>query len=64
MYAFHYVNIKNKYGKNLRLLFSDTDSLMYELKLKMSMKFLATIKKCLTLATIELSQNIMIIQTN
>ena len=34
-----------------------------KLKLKMSMKILATIKKCLTLVIIQLSQNIMIIQT-
>ena len=35
-----------------------------KLKLKTSMKILAAIKKCLILVTIELSQNIMMIQTN
>ena len=54
----------NKLAYNRRLLFTNIDSLMYTLKLKMSIKILATIKKCLTLAIIPLSQNITIIQTN
>ena len=32
MYQFHYDYIKNKYGSNSRLLFTDTDILMYEIK--------------------------------
>ena len=32
MYEFHYDHIKNKYGNNSRLLFADTDSLMYKIK--------------------------------
>ena len=32
MYEFHYDYIKNKYGNNSRLLFTDADSLMYEIK--------------------------------
>ena len=32
MYEFHYDFIKNKYANNSRLLFTDTDSLMYEIK--------------------------------
>ena len=32
MYEFHYDYIKNIYGNNSRLLFTDTDSLMYEIK--------------------------------
>ena len=32
MYEFHYDYIKNKYGNNSRLLPTDTDSLMHEIK--------------------------------
>ena len=32
MYNFHYQYIKPKYDQNARLLFSDTDSLCYEIK--------------------------------
>ena len=32
MYELHYDYIKNKYGNNSRLLFTATDSLMYEIK--------------------------------
>ena len=32
MYEFHYDYMKNKYGNNSRLLFTDTDSLVYEIK--------------------------------
>ena len=32
MYEFHYGYVKNNYGKNSRLLFTGTDSLMYEIK--------------------------------
>ena len=32
MYQFHYDYIKNKYRDNSTLLFTDTDSLMYEIK--------------------------------
>ena len=32
MYQFHYDYIKNKYDSNLKLLFTDTDTLMYEIK--------------------------------
>ena len=32
MLEFHYGCIKNEYGNNSRLLFTDTDSLIYEMK--------------------------------
>ena len=32
MYKFNYYYIGNKYGNNSRLLFTDTDSVMYEIK--------------------------------
>ena len=32
MYQFHYDYIRNKYDSNLKLLFTDNDTLMYELK--------------------------------
>ena len=32
MYEFHYDYIKNKYDTNLRLLFTGTDSLIYEIR--------------------------------
>ena len=32
MYDFHYDYVKNKHGNNSRLLFTDSDSLMYQIK--------------------------------
>ena len=61
MYEFHKGYIKNKHGNNSRLLFTDTDILMYEIKTK---DVLVRIKKYLILAIIQLSQNIIMIQTN
>ena len=64
MYKFHYDYIKNKYGNDSRLLFTGSDSLIYETKMKISMNILAAIKKCLILVIIQPSQNTTMIQTN
>ena len=62
MSEFHYDYNKTKYDNISRLLFTETDSLIYEFKLKMFIKILE--KKCLSLVIIQPSQNIMIIKTN
>ena len=64
MYKFHYDYIKNKCSNNSRLFITDSYFYCMKLKLNMSMKILAMIKKCLTLAIIQLSTNIMTYQTN
>ena len=59
MYKFDHDYIKNKYGNNWRLLFTDTDRWCMKLKRKMHMKNLLRINIYLALATI-----LFIIQTN
>ena len=61
MYEFHYDYMKNKSRNNLRLLFTDTKSLI---KSEDVYKILATINRWLTLVIIQLGQNIIITQTN
>ena len=65
MYEFHYDCIKNKYTLNSRLLFTDTDSLMYKIKTEDGYEDFNDDKKtCFILVIIQLSQNIMMTQTN
>ena len=45
MHDFHYDYIKNKYGNNSKLLFTDTDSLMYEIKTEDVYKIFCNDKK-------------------
>ena len=52
MYKFHYDYIKTKYGNNSRLLLTDTDSLMYEIKTEDAYEDFSKDKKCLTLVMI------------
>ena len=63
MYEFRYECIKTEYGNKSRILFTDTDSSIYEIKLEMSVKRLEKIKKCFIFAIIHLSQYVMMIQT-
>ena len=52
-----------KVGSNSRLLFTDTDNLMYEIKTE-DLKMFVKIKKCLILPIILVGQNIMTSQTS
>ena len=47
MYQFHYDYIKNKYDNKSKLLFTDTDSLLYEIKTKNAYKDLSSKKEML-----------------
>ena len=62
MYEFHYDYIKNKYCNNSRLLFTDTDSLIYEVKTEYVNKDSNNHKEIFDFEFIRLSQNIMIIR--
>ena len=64
MYEFHYHYFKNKYGSNSILFFTDTDGLIYEIKTENFHKDLIKNQKKFDLVTIQLSQNIMMIQKN
>ena len=50
---FHYDYIKDKYGDQVEVFLADTDSLMYELRLKMFMKNSTKIISYLTLVIIK-----------
>ena len=63
MHEFYYDYIINKYGNNSRPLLTDTDSLMYEVKTEDVYEDFNNDKEILTVI-IQLSQSIMIIQTN
>ena len=64
MYEFHFDYIKDKYGNNSRLLLTNTDSLMYEIKTEDIHENFRNNKEILTLVIIQLSQNTITIQTN
>ena len=60
-YELHFDYIKNKFGNNSGIIFTDTDSLMSEIKTE---NVYVRIKKCLILVIISLSQNVILIQAN
>ena len=64
MCEFHYDYIKNKYGNNLRLLFIDNDSLMYEIKTEDLYKDFSNNKEMFHFINYSVNQSITIIQTN
>ena len=62
MYNYHYDYIKDKYGNNSRLSFTDTDLLCMKLRPAIHFKIVGRTRKCLVFAIIHLSQNIITIQ--
>ena len=48
MYEFHYDYINNKYENKSKLLFTDTDSLMYEIKTEDVYEYFSSNKEILT----------------
>ena len=64
MYDFDYVYIKSKYGNNSRLSFTDTDSLVYEIKMEDVYEDFRKDKKMFDFVIILLSQHFMMSATN
>ena len=62
-YEFHYDFIKNKYNNNSRLLFRETDSLMYEIKTKDVYEDFSNDKETFDFSNYS-SQNTLMIQAN
>ena len=64
MYEIHYNYIKNKYGNNSRLLFTDTDSLMYEIKTREVYEDFSNDKEIFGFINYSAKSKIMMIQAN
>ena len=64
MYESHYDYIKNKYGNKSQLLFTDTDSLISQIKIEDVFEDFRKDKEMFDFSIIHLHQNIMMTQTN
>ena len=64
MSEFHDQYIKNKCGNNSKLLFADTNSLLYKIKTEDVYEGFSKDTVIFEFSAFQLSQNIMIIQTN
>ena len=63
-YKFHYDCIKSKYENKSKLLFTDTDSLMYEIKTENVYEDFSSNKEKFDFSNIQLTRNTMMTQTN
>ena len=52
LHYFHYDCVRNKYGNNLRLLVTKSDSLIYEINTKNICEYFSKNKRCLLLVII------------
>ena len=64
MYESHYDYIKNKYGNKSQLLFTDTDSLISQIKIEDVFEDFSKDKEMFDFSIIHLHQNIVMTQTN
>ena len=64
MYKFHYDYIKNKYDNNSRVIFTDKDVLMHEIKTKDVYKDFSNDKEMVDFSNYSTKSKIMVIQTS